>query len=408
MKQKQEDPEYEALKKKAIQQLKTGQSLFGKDGAFAPMLKEFLESALEGEMDAHLDEEERFKGNRRNGKGRKTVKTSQGSVDIETSRDRQGSFEPNLIRKRETILADSLEDKILGLYGLGMSFRDISKHIDEMYDTKVSAATLSAITDRIIPKIKEWQSRPLEGVYCMVWLDAMFFKVRENDRVTTRCIYNIMGINTDGHKDILGMYVAQTEGANFWLGVLTDLQNRGVEDLLIVCIDNLKGFSEAIETIFPQAEVQSCVIHQIRNSLRYVAHKDKKAVMKDLKLVYQADTLEMAEQALEQFTRTWSDKYPIVTTSWQKNWHKLSIYFKYTKPIRKLIYTTNAIEGYHRQLRKVTKNKGAFPSDLALLKLAWLAYRQIRKKWTSSLWDWNTTLSQLSIIFGDRLQLRIS
>lgn len=404
----QKDSDYEALKKKALQQLKTGKSLFGKDGALAPMLKEFLESALEGEMDAHLDQEERSKGNRRNGKARKTVKTSQGSLDIETSRDRQGSFAPNLIRKRETILAESLEDKILGLYGLGMSFRDISQHIEQMYDTKVSATTLSSITDRIIPKIKEWQARPLESVYCIVWMDAMFFKVRENDRVVTRCMYNIMGINTDGHKDILGMYVAQTEGANFWLSVLTDLQNRGVEDLLIVCIDNLKGFAEAIETIYPEAEVQTCVIHQIRNSLRYVSHKDKKAVMKDLKLIYQADTLDQAERALEQFVQIWSEKYPIVTQSWQKNWHRLSTYFKYSKPIRKLIYTTNAIEGYHRQIRKVTKNKGAFPSDMALLKLVWLGYRQIRKKWKTSLWNWNTTLSQLSIIFGDRLKLQIS
>lgn len=408
MQKDKKDSDYEALKNKALHQLKTGKSLFGKDGAFAPMLKEFLENALEGELDGHLDEDQRTRGNRRNGKGRKTVKTSQGSLDIETSRDRQGSFEPSIIRKRETILADSLEDKILGLYGMGMSFRDISRHIDQMYDTKVSATTLSAITDRVIPKIKEWQSRVLESVYCITWMDAMYFKVRENDRVVTRCMYNIMGISTDGHKDILGMYVAQNEGANFWLGVLTDLQNRGVEDLLIVCIDNLKGFAEAIETIFPCAEVQSCIIHQIRNSLRYVAHKDKKAVMKELKLVYQADTIEQAEQALEQFVKSWSDKYPIVTNSWQNNWHKLSTYFKYTKPIRKMIYTTNAIEGYHRQIRKVTKNKGAFPSDTALLKLVWLGYCQIRKKWKASLWNWNATLSQLSIIFGDRLKLRIS
>lgn len=404
---KEKDEEYEALKKKALEQFKRGEPLLGKNGAFAPLLKEFLESALDAEVEEHLDEGERNRGNRRNGKSKKIVKSSDGSFELETPRDREGTFEPEIVKKRETILADNLESKIIGLYGLGMSLRDISNHIKEMYDTEISATTLSAITDRIIPQIKEWQSRPLDETYCIVWLDAMHYKVKEEGRVTSRAVYNILGISTEGKKELLGMYISESEGANFWLSVLTDLQNRGIKDVLIACIDNLKGFAEAIVSIFPQTEVQSCIVHQIRNSLKYVASKNQKEFMADLKLVYQADTKEYAEEKLDALDDKWGKKYPVVIASWKNNWHKLSTYFKYAKPIRKLIYTTNTIEGFHRQVRKVTKNKTAFPSDMSLLKLIYLAHRNISKKWTQPLQNWGITISQLSIIFGQRLKLKI-
>ena len=404
---KDRNEEYEALKKKALEQFKTGQPLLGKGGAFAPLMKQFLESALEAEMEEHLDESERNKGNRRNGTSKKTVKSSDGSFELETPRDRESNFEPEIVKKRESILADNLEKKIIGMYGLGMSLRDISEHIKEMYDTEISAGTLSAITDRVIPQVKEWQSRALDEVYCIVWMDAMHYKVREEGKVTSRAVYNILGITTEGRKELLGMYVSESEGANFWLSVLTDLQNRGVKDMLIACIDNLKGFAEAINSIYPRTEVQSCIVHQIRNSLKYVASKNQKDFMRDLKEVYKASGIEIAQEKLLALDEKWGKKYPVVLASWNNNWHKLSTYFKYTEDIRRLIYTTNAIEGFHRQVRKVTKNKTAFTSDMALLKLIYLAQRNISKKWTSPLQNWSLTVSQLSIIFGDRLKLKI-
>ena len=400
-----EQHELDKLQKKALEQFKSGESLFGPDGAFAPMLKGFIEAALQAEMEAHLDAEQRQGGNKRNGKGRKTVKSSAGSFQIDTPQDRQSSFEPELIKKRQTVLADSLADKIIGLYGLGMSLRDIRSHIAEIYDTDISHTVLSQITDRIIPEVKAWQNRPLEPVYCIVWLDAMRYKVRTDGRVEHKAIYNILGINRDGYKQVLGTYISESEGANFWLQVLSDLHSRGLKDILIACIDGLRGFPEAIASIYPKAEVQSCIIHQIRNSLKYVASKDQKAFMKDLKQVYKADTKELAEMALDELAGTWETKYPIVIASWRDNWEKLTTYFQYTAPIRKLIYTTNAVEGYHRQIRKVTKTKGAFPSDMALLKLIYLATKNIEKKWTSPLQNWSLTVQQLAIRFGDRLPL---
>jgi transposase-like protein len=397
----------EEIKKKALEQFRSGKSLYGKNGAFAPMLKSFLEAALEGELDSHLDEDERSEGNRKNGKTSKTIQTSDGPLEIETSRDRNATFEPELVKKRETVLADTLESKIIGLYGLGMSFRDISSHLKEMYDADISHTTLSIITDRIIPVIKEWQARPLEDVYCIVWLDAMHYKVKDEGRIVARAVYHILGINKEGHKDLLGMYVSESEGANFWLSVLSDLRNRGVEDILIASIDNLNGFAEAIQSTFPKVEVQSCIVHQIRNSLKYVASKDQKPFLRDLKEVYRATTKELAEQQLDVLDKKWGKKYPLVIHSWRNNWPKLSTYFKYDPAIRKLIYTTNTIEGFHRQVRKVTKTKGAFPSDLALLKLIYLAYRNIRKKWTQPLQNWSLTISQLAIWFKGRIKLGI-
>ena len=400
--------ELNELQKKALDQFKTGKPLFGKDGAFAPMLKQFLESALEAEMSEHLDEQKREVGNKRNGKGKKTIKSSTGTFDIETPQDRQSSFDPQIVKKRETVLADNLQDKIIGLYGLGMSLRDISDHIQEMYDTEISHTLLGQITDRIIPQVKAWQNRPLESVYCIVWLDAMHYKVRSEGKVAHKALYNILGVNAAGMKEVLGMYVSESEGANFWLQVLTDLHNRGLKDILIACTDNLKGFSEAIQSVYPKAEVQSCIVHQVRNSLKYVASKDQKVFMAELKEVYRADTKELAEMALLNLSEKWGKKYPIVIQSWENNWEKLTTYFQYTAPIRKLIYTTNAVEGYHRQIRKVTKTKGAFPSDMALLKLVYLATKNIEKKWTSPLQNWSLTVQQLAIKFGDRLPLDLA
>lgn len=407
MENKNEAFDYEAIRTKTIEQLRSGTPLFGKGGALAPLLKDFLEAALEAEINIHLAEGQRALGNRKNGHSKKLLKTSEGSFELSTPRDRDGEFEPQAVRKRETILAENLEKRIIGMYGLGMSFRDISAHIKEMYDTDISATTLSAITDKVIPLITQWQSRPLENLYCIVWLDAMYYKVKQDNKMVTRCVYNILGINVEGKKEILGCYVNENEGANFWLSVMTDLQNRGVADILIACTDNLKGFAEAIVTVFPKTEVQSCMVHQIRNSLKYVASKDQKEFIKNLKPVYQAVSKEMAENELNKLAEKWQKKYPVVIESWQRNWDKLSTYFKYPEAIRKLIYTTNTIEGYHRQIRKVTKTKGAFTSDMALLKLIYLATQNIQKKWTMPLANWSITVSQLSIIFGDRLTLKI-
>lgn len=404
MKKEQSEPfDYELAKQKVKEQLRTGKSLFSKDGAFAPLLQEMLNSILEGEMEGHLDEEERDNGNRKNGKNKKFLKTSSGTIEVTTPRDRLGSFEPEMVKKRETIMAQSLEDKIIGLYSLGTSLRDISAHIKETYDTDISATTLSSITDKVIPLVREWQQRSLDRLYCIVWLDAMYYKVKEEGRTQTRCVYNILGINREGKKEVLGMYVSQSEGANFWLGVLDDIKQRGVEDILIACIDNLKGFEESIRTIFPLTEVQSCIVHQIRNSIKYVASKDQKLFMSNLKPVYRADTETVALEELSKLKDTWGKKYPMVISSWENNWLKLSTYFKYPAGIRKLIYTTNTIEGYHRQIRKVTKNKGVFTSDMALLKLIFLATERIGMKWTLPLNNWAITASHLKIIFGDRM-----
>lgn len=402
-----ESEEYKQMRALALEQLRTGVSLTGKDGAFAPLIKEFLETALQAEMDAHLDAQERQNGNKRNGKGSKRIKTATGAVDIETPQDRLSSFEPQIVRKRETILADNLAPKIIGLYGLGMSFRDISEHIKEMYDVEISHSTLSEITDRIIPKVKEWQNRPLESVYTIVWLDAIHYKAKDGGKVVSRAVYNVLAVNTEGRKDLIGMYVSETEGANFWLSVLTDLKARGVKDILIACTDNLAGFSEAILSVFPQADVQSCIVHQVRNSLKYVASKDQKIFMNDLKKVYQAPNKSQAETELLNLEEIWGKKYPVVIRSWNTNWEKLSTYFQYDESIRKLIYTTNAVEGFHRQIRKVTKTKGAFPNDMALLKLIYLATMNVSKKWTQPLQNWALTVQQLCIKFGDRMKISL-
>jgi putative transposase len=396
--------DYEEVKNKALEQLKTGKPLLGKGGALGPLFKSFLEAALEAELEEHFQENKDEQINRRNGYGTKQLRTSEGTMELTTPRDRSGSFEPEIVKKRQTILADSLEEKILGLYGLGMSLRDISAHIKEMYDSDISHTVLSEITDRIIPAIRLWQARELEPLYTIVWLDAMYYKVKdESGHVVTRCLYNVLGINLEGRKHLLGVYVSESEGARFWLSVLTDLQQRGVKDMLIACIDNLGGFEEAIGSIFPKTEVQSCIVHQVRNTVKYVVSKDVRAVISDVKLIYRAINKELAEEHLNALEEKWGKKYPIVIKSWRNNWHKLSTFFKYAADIRRLIYTTNTIEGFHRQIRKVTKTKGAFTNDMALLKLVYLASQRIEQKWTMPLKNWSLTMQQLCIMFEGRM-----
>lgn len=384
-----------------------GRPLSGENGVITQLIKKALEASLAGELDNHLSENSLEEGgNRRNGFNSKNVKSSFGTFDLETPRDRRSSFEPNLVKKRQTVLNEELDTKILALYGLGNSYDAINFHVKDLYGIDVSPATISSVTDKLVPQLTEWRSRPLEAIYPIVFLDAMFFKVREDNQVRQKVLYNILGINQQGFKEVLGFYVAESEGANFWLGVLNDLKSRGVEDILIICIDGLKGFPEAIQASFPKTEVQLCIVHQIRNSLKFVASKNQKEFMKDLKTVYQAETKDLAELNLLRLDEKWGEKYPMVLKSWQTHWDNLSTYFKYSPEVRKLIYTTNSIEGLHRQIRKYTKTKGSFTSENALLKLVFCAINHISRKWSQPLHNWALTISQLDIFFPDRISLR--
>jgi len=394
---------WEEFSKKAAEQLRQGKPLTGDDGIFSPLIKQVVEAALEGEMDQHLEESRKTQKNRRNGHTRKNLKSSIGGFEIFTPRDRDASFEPKTIEKRQTMLPKDLEDKILGLYGLGMSYNDIQSHLMEMYGVSVSDGVINSITDRIIPAIREWQSRPLERIYAIVWMDAIHFKIREDGRVITKAVYSVLGVNLKGEKEVLGIYTGNNESATFWLQVLTDLSQRGMEDILIACIDNLRGFADAIENIFPKTEVQLCVIHQIRNSMKYISWKHYREFMKDIKDVYKASSLELAEHNLDNLDKKWGKQYPVVIKSWKSNWQRLSNYFKYPEPIRRLIYTTNTVEGYHRMIRKVTKSKGAFTSDMAMLKLVYLATIQFNKRWKKSVRGWPQVISNLFIYFEDRI-----
>jgi transposase-like protein len=399
MKKKKFD--YEDFEREAIEGLRSGKKLEGKDGVLAPLLKRILEAGMQGELQAHLAEDET--ANRRNGKMSKGVKTSFGKVVIETPRDRNSTFEPQILPKRKTVLGEALDHKVISLYSYGMSYNDIVKHLDEMYGLTVSPSTLTAITDSIIEDIKAWQSRPLESVYPFVWMDAIHFKTKEENSIKTKAVYCLLGVGRDGTKDLLGLYINETEGAKFWLQVLSDLQNRGVKDILIASIDNLKGFAEAIENVFPQTEVQLCVVHQIRNSTKYVAYKDLKPVMASVKKVYTASTKEQAEMELDELEKEWKTKYPSMVKSWQTNWERLSNYFKYPQEIRKVIYTTNIIESFHSQLRKVTKSKRVFSSDMALLKLLYLVHHNINGQWKTQMMGWKQILGQMQILFEERI-----
>jgi transposase-like protein len=407
--EKDQEFDFESFKQEAIKGLYAGKPLNGEKGIFAPLLKHFLEAAMAGELAAHLQEEKAAGlANRKNGKTSKKVKSLSGEFELETSRDRSGSFEPMVLPKRQLIVTTELEEKIINLYGLGLSTRDITKYVQEMYQMDISAATLSAITDKVIPAMNEWRNRPLESVYAFVYLDCMHYKVREGSSVVTRAVYNILGVSLSGTKDLIGMYLSESEGAKFWLSVLTDLKSRGVEDRLIACIDGLKGFPEAIATVFPKTEIQTCIVHQIRSSLRYIAEKDKKAFMADLKPVYQALNQEEGYENLLQLDEKWGKKYPVPLPGWYNNWEHLSTFFKYDTAIRKVIYTTNIVEGFHRQVRNVTKTKGAFTSDNALLKLVYLVVQRVSEKWTMPLHNWRLTLSQLYIMFEDRLKVHLN
>lgn len=385
----------------ALKAIQEGKPLLGKEGILIPLIKNLTEAALEGELDSHLGQE--VTANRRNGKSQKTIKSLNGNFELRTPRDRDGTFTPQLVKKHQTSLNDEIEQKIIAMYGVGLSYQDISGHLRDIYGLEVSTGTLSAITDKIIHTVKEWQARPLASIYPIVWLDAIHYKIRENGKVAGKAVYTILGVNLEGRKEVLGLYISEHEGANFWLQVLTDLSNRGVKDVLIACVDGLKGFPEAIESIFPNTEVQLCVVHQIRNSLKYVGSKNQKEFMADLKRVYKASTKDLAASELDILADKWNDKYPIVITSWRNNWERLSQFFKYPEDIRRIIYTTNTIEAVHRQFRKLTKTKGAFPNQDSLLKLLYLGIQNASKKWTMPIHNWSLTISQLAIFFEGRL-----
>jgi len=349
-----------------LDEFRSGKKLTGKGGLLAPLIKQLTEAALEAEVESHIaDDVLSGRKNRRNGSNKKTIKgTSDGTFELETPRDRNGTFEPQIVKKHQTTISNEIEEKLLSMYGLGMSYRDISSHIEEIYQVSISTATISLVS---------------------------------------KAVYTILGVNLEGRKEVLGLYISENEGANFWLQVLTDLQNRGVEDILIASVDGLSGFPQAINSIFPQTEVQLCIVHQIRNSLKYVASKNQKEFMKDLKLVYKAISKEAAEEALDRLEEKWGAMYPIVIQSWRSKWENLSYYFKYPAEIRKIIYTTNIIESVHRQFRKLTKTKGAFPNENSLMKLLYMGILNASKKWTMPVWNWSLTISQLAIFFEGRL-----
>jgi len=390
----------------ALQALREGKDLTGKDGILTPLIKQLTEAAMQAELDEHLVHDS--EPNRKNGSTRKTMKSAVGSFDLNTPRDRAGSFEPQVVKKHQTQLTDELERKVLALYALGNSYQDIRTHIADLYGMSLSNGTLNAVTDKLLPELQAWRERDLEAIYPIVWLDAIHYKIKENGRYISKAIYTILGLTIEGKKELLGLYLSDNEGAHHWLSVLTDLYNRGVKDIVIACVDGLKGFPEAIESIYPDTEVQHCIVHQIRNSMKYVASKNQKAFMVDLKCVYKAATLNAAESALDELEAKWGEKYPMVIKSWRSKWPTLSAYFKYPDYVRKVIYTTNAVEAVHRQFRKLTKTKGGFANENSLLKLLYAGILKASERWTHPVHNWNLTLSQLAIHFPGRLDDHIS
>ena len=375
---------------------------------FKETIAEFMENGLEAELDEELgyskyDYKNKNTDNSRNGHSSKTLRTSYGNVEVSAPGDRKGEFEPQILKKNQTSISQDIEEKIISMYAKGMSTDDISDHVQDIYGIAVSDTTVSRITDKILPLAKEWQQRPLETIYAVVFLDAIHYHVRSEGQIVKKAVYIALAIDLDGHKDVLGMWVGENEGAKDWASVLNSLRNRGVEDILIACTDSLRGFDSAINAVFPKTEIQSCVIHQLRNSGRYVSYKDIKELMKDLKAVYTAPDEASALEALDAFGEKWNKKYAYITKSWRENWANLSTYFKYPYEIRKLIYTTNAIEGFNRQLRKVTKAKSVFPTDDSLLKILYLAMMDITKKWTGRRIDWGQILAQLYVYFEGRI-----
>jgi transposase-like protein len=377
------------------------------------MLKDLLGDTLQGMLEAEMDEnlgysrydyKNKDTDNSRNGNSKKTVVSSMGEIDLDIPRDRKGEFEPQAVRKNQTDISN-IEDQVLSMYAKGMTTRDISSHLHEVYGVDASAEMISHMTDRILPVAKEWQNRPLERKYAVVFMDAVHFHVREDNRTVKKAVYVAIGIRLNGTKEVMGMWIGGNESAKYWLGVLNEIKNRGVEDIMIVSVDGLTGFVDAIGAVYPKAEVQRCIVHQVRYTTKFVNYKDKKSFMKDLKAVYQAPTEEIALENLDTLEENWGKKYPSSIASWRNNWPQLSTYFKYPQEIRKIIYTTNSIENFNRGLRKVTKAKSVFPTDDALFKSIYLAMVDITKKWTGATWNWGQTLDQLMIYFGDRISL---
>ena len=375
---------------------------------FKETIAEFMESGLEAELDDELgygryDYRNKDTDNSRNGHSSKTLRTSYGDVEVAVPRDRKGEFEPQLLKKNQTSVSQDIEEKILSMYAKGMTTGDIETHIQDIYGIEVSDTTISRITDKILPIAKEWQQRPLEAVYAVVFLDAIHYHVRSEGQIVKKAVYIALGINLDGKKDVLGMWVGENESAKYWTTVLNGLKNRGVEDIFIACTDNLTGFSAAIGAVFPKTEIQNCIIHQLRNSSKYVSYKDIKELMADLRSVYAAVDEPAALDALDAFSTKWETKYPKISRSWRENWANLSTYFKYPQEVRRLIYTTNSIEGFNRQLRKVTKTRSVFPTDDSLFKMLYLAMVDITQKWTGRQRDWSKIHAQLSIYFAERM-----
>ena len=369
--------------------------------------KDIVETLLEEELTDYLgfekyDQKAKVIDNSRNGFTPKSIKSKFGGIDLNVPRDRKSEFEPQVVKKRKRDIS-GLEEKIISMYAKGMTTRDIQAHIKDLYNYEISPETVSSITDKVLEKAREWQSRPLEPIYAVIYMDAVFLKMRTEGHVRNVALYTIIGINLDGLKECLGLWVCETESAKYWLSVLNELKNRGLEDVLIFSVDNLKGISEAIEAVFPRAEIQKCIVHQIRNSLRYVSWKERKPMAKDLKFIYKAATEKEGSAALDDFAEKWDKRYPHISASWKKNWAELSTFFKYPPEIRTLIYTTNLIENLHRKIRKVAKNKSSFPNEQSLFKLVYMAVEEASRKWTMRHRDWAMIYSQLMIFFEDRL-----
>ena len=405
-----ESPERQALREMVSGYLKENPVKNGAEvnALMREMMSVILEGSLDGEMDEELgyskyDFRNKETDNSRNGYSTKTLHTSYGDMELEVPRDRNGEFEPKVVKKYQNSLTQDMEEKILSMYAKGMTTGDIESHMQELYGIDISDSTISRITDKILPVVKEWQERPLEEIYAVVFMDAIHFHVRSEGRIVKKAVYIAIGIDMSGRKDVLGMYVGENESAKFWLSIMNGLKNRGVRDILIACIDGLSGFPQAIEAVFPETEIQQCIIHQIRNTTKFVSYKDIKPLMADLKRVYAAPTEDIALGELYLFDEKWGGRYPKIAKSWKDNWANLSTYFNYPEAVRRLIYTTNAIEGFNRQLRKVTKSKTVFPTDDSLLKMLYLATMDITKKWTGHRQDWGQIHSQLEIFFEERL-----
>lgn len=390
-----------------LKDYKTPEEILGEGGLLKQLTKAVLERAMAAELTEHLGYEKHDaagdkSGNSRNGKSRKTLKGEFGNLPIEVPRDRDSSFEPQIVPKGQTRFS-GFDDKILSLYARGMTTREIQSHLEEMYQVEVSPGLISSVTDAVIEEVKVWQNRPLDALYPILYLDALQVKVRDGAHIRNKAIYLAIGINLAGTKEVLGLWVAHTEGAKFWLQIVTELKNRGVEDIFIACVDGLKGFPEAIETVFPEAQVQLCIVHLVRHSLNYVGWKQRKEVASDLQTIYRAATREEAEMKLSEFAQRWDEQFPTISKSWRANWERVTPFFAYPADIRRVIYTTNAIESVNMSLRKIIKNRGSFPTDEAALKLLYLALQNISRKWTMPIREWKAALNRFAILFEDRM-----